>query len=287
MQDIIPSLMSAEDALALRKTHRTLFVDATFHLPTSGRNAAQEFLDKHIAGAVRFDLDMMSDQTAPFPHTMPSPEDFARAMRLLGADNEDHIIVYDNSVFLSCARAWWMLRFFGHSKVSILNGGLKAWAMAGGQTEAGESIKPEGNFTAHMTDLKRAAIADVQAALGDKGAIQIIDARGPARFSGAEPEPRAGMASGHIPGSINLPVTQLLQDGFLRPLDEIRSIVTEAQISPQKPIITTCGSGVTACGLAFAFYLLGINDVAVYDGSWAEWGHQSQDRDACPVATQP
>lgn len=283
-QESIPSLITAAEAMQLRQTSRVLFIDATFHLPNSGRDAAAEFLHEHIDGAVRFDLDELSDHASLYPHTMPSATFFAQAMRQLGVCNEDHIIVYDDSVFLSCARAWWMFRYFGHDKVSILNGGLKAWKAAGGACAAGEPNRQEGNFTQRQSALKLATLQDVQTAIQQNKVTQIIDARGAGRFSGAEAEPRPGMAAGHMPGAINLPISSLLENGFIASVADIREKLNTAQISPDKPIITTCGSGVTACGLAFAFHLLGVDDVALYDGSWAEWGHQSQDREACPVA---
>ncbi len=284
-QDTIPSLINAAEAMQLSQTTRILFIDATFHLPSSGREAAAEFLHEHIDGAVRFDLDQVSEQSSPYPHTMPSAAFFAQAMRRLGVCHEDHIIVYDDSVFLSCARAWWMFRYFGHDKVSILNGGLKAWKAAGGACATGEPHKPEGNFTARQSALQLATLQDLQTAIQQNSGVQIIDARGAGRFSGAEAEPRPGMASGHMPGAVNLPISSLLVNGFLASTADLRDKLNDAQISADKPIITTCGSGVTACGLAFAFHLLGINNVAMYDGSWAEWGHGSQDRQACPVAT--
>jgi thiosulfate/3-mercaptopyruvate sulfurtransferase len=284
MQNSIPSLLQATDAVKLSHEGRILFLDATFHLPNAGRDATAEFLTEHIAGAVRFDLDEMSDRSSPFPHTMPASDFFAHAMRRLGANTEDHIIVYDNSVFLSSARAWWMLRYFGHDRVSILDGGLQAWKAAGGACETGHQAKQEGDFTSGPSTLKLATRQDVQAAIQQNGITQIIDARGVGRFSGAEAEPRPGMASGHMPGAINLPISSLLENGFVKSVDDIRTKLDDAQIAPDKPIITTCGSGVTACGLAFAFHLLGIDNVAMYDGSWAEWGHGDQNRDACPVA---
>jgi thiosulfate/3-mercaptopyruvate sulfurtransferase len=284
-QEPIPSLINAAEAMHLSQTSSVLFIDATFHLPNSGRDAAVEFLHEHIDGAIRFDLDKLSDHASPYPHTMPSATFFAQAMQQLGVCNEDHIIVYDNSAFLSCARAWWMFRYFGHDKVSILNGGLKAWKAAGGPCAAGETNRKQGNFTQQQSALKLATLRDVQTAVQQNNTTQIIDARGAGRFSGAEAEPRPGMTAGHMPGAINLPISSLLENGFIASIGDIRAKLNITQISPDRPIITTCGSGVTACGLAFAFHLLGVDDVAMYDGSWAEWGHESQDRQACPVAT--
>lgn len=285
MSDVIASLLDPLEAIALMEQNRAIMLDATFYLPSSGLNAAEAFAKSHIEGARRFDIDAIADPDSIYPHTMPSAELFAQAMQALGVNNEDHIIVYDNSPFLSCARAWWMLRYFGHDAVSILNGGLSAWQAAGGQVNAGQTNVTRGNFSVRPSSIALAKLDQVRSIVQGQTQGQLVDARSPGRFTGDDPEPRPGMASGHMPGAINLPISELLNLGQVRPLEEIRDKIELSGIDCEAPIITTCGSGVTACGLAFAFHLLGLDDVAMYDGSWAEWGHAGQDRVKCPVAT--
>ena len=289
----LPALISAPDAIALSRDpeQKIVFIDATFLLPQMGRDAEAEYLEAHIQDAIRFNLDEQSDAASPFPHTTPSPDIFEMNMRKLGLNQNDHILIYDNSPFLSGARAWFMFRHYGHSNVSILDGGLAAWRAAGGaiasQHEQGSETRPMGDFKIGppVAGAIFKSLTDVQNMIGDTD-MQMIDARGPARFRGEEPEPRAGMAAGHIPGSVNLPVTALLDadTGRMRPMSDIRALFDTIQIDLNRPIVTTCGSGVTACGLAFALHLCGTDQVSVYDGSWSQWGHESQDRNACPIA---
>ncbi len=289
----LPALISAPDARALScdPEHNIIFIDATFLLPQMGRDADAEYLEAHIQNSVRFNLNEQSDSSSPFPHTAPPPDEFETNMRNLGLNQNDHIIIYDNSPFLSGARAWFMFRHYGHRNVSILDGGLAAWRAAGGaiasQHEAKQETRPMGDFkiAPPVAGAIFKSLTDIQDLLGDTH-IQMIDARSPERFHGEEPEPRAGMAAGHIPGSVNLPVTALLDSdtGKMRPISEIRALFDRIQIDQSRPIVTTCGSGVTACGLAFALHLCGTDYVSVYDGSWSQWGHESQDRTACPIA---
>ena len=250
-------------------------LDATSHLPTLGRNANDEHLACRISGSGRFDIDQIADKSSPLPHTLPSAELFQSQMQSLGLNNDDHVIVYCDSVFLSAARAWWMLRLFGHEKVSVLDGGLKSWLAISGPTELGPtnsvnkgsfSIRaPVGAQVIPMESLRRLV------ELGVAG--QIADARSTGRFAGIDPEPRAGLRGGHMPGASNVPIASLINKaGGLLSLDEIAAAFAAGGIETSRPVITTCGSGVTACGLALGLALLGNENVFVYDGSWSEWG---------------
>lgn len=293
-----PSLISAEEAIKLTggkgSVGNIVFADGSFHLPTTGRDANAEYRDCRINGAIRFDIELIADRQAALPHTMPGPDQFAAMMQGLGINNDDLVIIYDRSVFLSAARPWWMLRYFGHCRVAILNGGLNAWQQAGGQTQSGTSDMPRktGDFSIRprcsgdgLASLDR--MQELIATPPEQRQQQVLDARSASRFDGSAAEPRPGMASGHMPGALNLPVTDLLDavTGQVLPLEALRQAVASSGLDLEKPVVTTCGSGVTACGLAFGLHLLGKDDIAVYDGSWSEWGSPDQDRDRCPVAT--
>ncbi len=250
-------------------------LDATSHLPTLGRNAKEEHLACRIAGASWFDIDKIADKSSNLPHTLPSAELFQLKMQTLGIENDDHVIVYCNSVFLSAARAWWMLRLFGHERVSVLDGGLASWLVISGATESGPEVAIDpGGFTVRPSaGAQMIQISSLRQLIEQGVAGQIADARSPGRFAGMEPEPRAGLRSGHMPGASSVPIANLINDeGGLRSLDEIAKAFATGGIDPALPVITTCGSGVTACGLALGLALLGNEHVQVYDGSWSEWG---------------
>ena len=251
-------------------------LDATSHLPTLGRNAKEEHLACRIAGAGWFDIDKIADKSSKLPHTLPSAEFFQSKMQALGIENDDYVIVYCDSVFLSAARAWWMLRLFGHDKVSVLDGGLKSWLAISGATESGLKTQPtdRGTFTVRASaGAQMISITSLRQLVKQGAASQIAAARSPGRFAGIEPEPRAGLRSGRIPGASNVPIASLINsEGGLRSLDDIAEAFNTGGIDPALPVITTCGSGVTACGLALGLALLGNENVQVYDGSWSEWG---------------
>jgi len=243
-------------------------------LPTTGRDAQTEFFAQHIAGAGRYDINVIADTSSPLPHTLPSSEVFEAHMRALGLNDDDHIIVYCNSAILSAARAWWMLRLFGHTKVSVLNGGLKSWIAIGGSTDSGtETPVSRGSFTIRpAAGANVINFANLKTLVTDNIAGQIADARSAGRFAGTENEPRAGLRSGHIPGSSNVPISSLLKDGALKDKDDLAAAFAKGGIDINHPVITSCGTGVTACGLALALAILGNEKTIVYDGSWTEWG---------------
>ncbi|MFL2845928.1 MAG: sulfurtransferase [Candidatus Puniceispirillaceae bacterium] len=250
-------------------------LDATSHLPTLGRIAKEEHLTCRIAGAGWFDIDQIADKSSKLPHTLPSAEFFQSKMRALGIENNDYVIVYCNSVFLSAARAWWMLRLFGHDRVSVLDGGLRSWLAITGATESGPvASENQGSFSVRASaGAQVISIATLRQRVERGIAGQIADARSPGRFAGIDPEPRAGLRSGHIPGASSVPIASLIDDeGGLRPLDDIARAFDAGGIDPALPVVTTCGSGVTACGLALGLALLGNENVQVFDGSWSEWG---------------
>ena len=259
-------------------------LDASSHLPTTGRDADAEFIAQHIAGARRFDINKIADTSSPLPHTLPSSDVFAAHMQALGLNDEDHVIVYCDSVHLSAARAWWMLRLFGHAKVSVLNGGLKSWLAIGGATESGAQTDiARGQFSVRSAVAANAInLASLRALVADGIAGQIADARSAGRFAGTEAEPRAGLRAGHIPGSSNVPISSLLKDGTLKDKDGLAAAFAAGGIDVTRPVITSCGSGVTACGLALALAILGNEKTFVYDGSWSEWGASD-----APIETGP
>ncbi len=248
-------------------------VDATAFLPGTPRDARAEYLEAHIPGALYLDLPTLHDTDDPRPAMVPTDAQFAARMAALGIGERDRIVVYDNSPLVSAGRAWWLFRLFGARSVAILDGGLARWKAEGRPLESGEGAAgSSAGFAAARDDRQIAGKADLLANL-ESCAAQVVDARGPTRFSGEDPEPRPGMASGHIPGARNLPTGQLLDaDGLWKRGAALEAAFAQAGVDPEKPLIMSCGSGVTACNLLFAAALLGRHDVTVYDGSWSEWG---------------
>lgn len=247
-------------------------VDASWHMPAAGRNAFEEYKSAHIPGAVFFDIDAVSDQESDLPHMLPSPTMFSSRVRKMGLGSGNKIVVYDTEGLFSAARVWWMFRAMGHQDVAVLDGGFPKWRNDGYPVEDLPPVPRERHFIARFNSSVVRDKAQVLKA-SQSGGEQIIDARGPGRFKGEEPEPREGMRSGHIPGAMNVPFPTLLnEDKTMKSPDELRALFEGAGLNYDAPAVTSCGSGVTACMLTLALELTGKKDVAVYDGSWAEWG---------------
>lgn len=257
-------------------------VDASWYLPAMNRDAAAEYGDAHIPGAVFFDIDEISDTQAPYPHMLPSPEKFSSRVRKLGLGDGNRIIVYDGAGIFSAPRVWWMFRYFGHKDIAVLDGGLPKWLEEGRPTEFLQPMPQERHFTPRVDNTIAKDLSQMQRIVAE-GDRQIADARSFDRFTGEAMEPRPGLASGHLPGSVNLPFQKLhdSENGTMLPADDLRAAFEAAGIDLSKPVITTCGSGVSACTLALGLHLLGHKDVAVYDGSWSEWAAQ----EGAPIAT--
>jgi len=255
---------------------RVVLLDGSMHLPTSGRNARKEYEAAHIDGALFFDIDEISDKSNPLPHMLPSAAQFGEQVGRMGIGNDTHVVVYDSEGMYSAGRVWWMFRTMGHENVSVLDGGLKKWK-AEGRSVTGEATaaRPAKTFAAKRNEARVRDAAAVKGLIGNAG-VQIVDARAAARFAGSVPEPRAGLRSGHIPGSKSVPFTTLLNaDGSLKSATELRAVFVAAGVDPAKPVVASCGSGVTAGVIAFALAQIGQTEAAVYDGSWSEWGARS------------
>ena len=246
-------------------------IDGTFFLPDEKRDAKAEYLEGHIPGAVFFDIDAIADHTTNLPHMLPHPENFAEAMENLGLGDGLRFVVYDASNLQGGARVWWTLRVFGARDVKILAGGLPRWRAEGRPLEQGLVRRVPRRFTADFDSASVAGAETVKRA-SEAGSAQILDARAAARFSGMAAEPRPGLRSGHIPGSLNLPWRDVVQSGEIKPAGDVKSLVARAGVDIERPVITSCGSGVTAAILLLALANIGKSDVALYDGSWAEWG---------------
>ncbi len=273
------AIISPQEISALQRKNgedRIIFIDSSFYLPNSGKDAKEIYETSHIKDSLFFDIKSIKDHTSPLPHMLPARDVFEKAMSNMGIKNDDVIVTYgQKSMIMGPCRAWWMIKGFGHKHVMVLDGGLENWKRAGFPvTDKPTEIIPS-HYSASvfnpgsLTDMK-----DVINASSGK-TCPIIDARPTNRFSGKSAEPRAGMRSGHIPNSINLPCSQLVDEhGCLKPHNELETLFHNAGIllDVDKTYITTCGSGVTACALSLAMNVLGVRNIAVYDGSWSEWG---------------
>jgi len=259
-------------------------VDATSKLPGMLPLPKDDYLASHIPSAVFFDVDAVSDHSSPLPHMFPSAEQFGRDVGGLGISNADTVIVYDSGGWVAAPRAWWMFLSYGHDKVRVLDGGLKKWRAEGRAVQSGEVRAKPATFKATFDAKRVRSVQEMVANVASK-AEQVIDARSAARFEGTAPEPRPGMRSGHIPGSRNVPYNLLFDTatGAMKPLDELRKAFTGAGVRLDAPIVTSCGSGVSAGVLTLALYRLGVERSALYDGSWAEWGQAN----GPPIATGP
>jgi thiosulfate/3-mercaptopyruvate sulfurtransferase len=255
-------------------------VDASWFMPGTPRDAKAEYLAGHVPGAAFFPIDEICDRGSDLPHMLASPEDFAAALRALGVRRGSTIVAYDSQGLFSAPRLWWNLRVMGCDAAVVLDGGLPAWTAEGRPLEAGWPTKPAGDFEAVLRPELVTSLDDVAAAIASR-ASQIIDARPAARFAGEAPEPRQGLRSGHMPGALSVPFAGVVEGGRLASADRLREIFARAGADLAAPIMTTCGSGISAAVLALALARLGRLDVAVYDGSWTEWGG----RPDTPVAT--
>ncbi len=259
-------------------------VDATFKLPGVLPLPKDDYLAAHLPGAVFFDVDAVSDHATPLPHMFPSAGQFGRDVGALGIGNDDTVVIYDAGGWVAGPRAWWMFLAYGHDKVRLLDGGLKKWRAEGRSVESGEAKPTPVTFKATF-DARRVRSMQQMVANLTSHAEQVIDARAADRCEGRVPEPRPGLRSGHIPGSRSLPYNKLFDaaTGTMRPLADLRAAFTDAGVKLDAPMVTSCGSGVSAAVLTLALYRLGIENPAVYDGSWSEWGKL----DGPPVATGP
>ncbi|MEO6396292.1 MAG: 3-mercaptopyruvate sulfurtransferase [Devosia sp.] len=248
-------------------------LDGGFQMPGAPTTAAQDYAAAHIPGALFFDIDRIADTSSGLPHTLPSPEAFAAAAGGLGISNETFVVVYDGPGLISAGRVWWMLRIFGHERVAVLDGGLRKWIAEGRDVTAAVPVPKQAIFRASFRPELLRNKAQVLADLTTRHE-QIVDARSAGRFAGIDPEPRPGLRGGHIPGGLNLPFGLLTDSstGEIKPDSEIRALFKKAGVDLSRPLVASCGSGVTSAALAFALHLTGKDDVAIYDGSWSEWG---------------
>ncbi len=267
----ISPLIDATDALLRLDDNNTRFVDATWYLPNVPENGREIYKSKHLPGAVYFDIDEVADPSSSLPHMYPTVERFEQCVENLGISSDNRLIIYDRTNYLASARVWWMFRSFGHDDVQVLNGGLKEWEKHGGTMEAGEPQTELGNFTAQAPKQDIIEWKELSENLCID-AFNLLDARSPSRFSGAEPEPRPGLRGGNIPGSLNLHYADVIGgDGKIIGTEEISSKLEHLNLAPSIPIVTTCGSGVTAAILLLAIFQVRQDSLRLYDGSWTEW----------------
>ena len=259
-------------------------IDASFKMPGVLPLPKDDYLRSHIPGAVFFDVDAVSDHSNPLPHMFPDAEQFGRDVGALGICNDDTVVLYDAGGWVAAPRAWWMFLSFGHQNVRVLNGGLKKWVAEGRKVESGQVTPKPATFKASF-DARRVRSIEQMIANVASRAEQVIDARANERYQGKVAEPRPGLRSGHIPGSLSLPYNNLFdaKTGTMKSLDDLKAAFAGAGVKLDAPIVTSCGSGVSAAVLTLALYRLGVENPALYDGSWTEWGAA----DGPPVASGP
>jgi thiosulfate/3-mercaptopyruvate sulfurtransferase len=266
------TLMSKIDNINLK------ILDATFYLPDSGLIAEEEYKKKHIPNAIFFDINKIADPNNSLPHMIPSKDLFSKMMQNIGLNKDDEIIIYDNSPFLSSARAWFLFRYFGHDKIFIMQGGVKNWENNGGNITNGNVVLEKGNYIASAERKELVVNLDQMILASQNKENVILDARSRKRFLGEALEPRPNLPSGHIPNSQSLPSSDLInKDGYLKSKDEINQIFSNIKVNTSDKIIATCGSGVSACVISIALFCLGKKDIPIYDGSWTEWASSGQE----------
>jgi thiosulfate/3-mercaptopyruvate sulfurtransferase len=284
LSDSLPAVVSTEWLATKLGTPGLRVLDGSWYLPGSGREAAGEYAAGHIPGAIFYDIDAYSDRRSPLPHMLPTADEFAARMAALGLSDSDALVVYAGSgTNLSAPRVWWTFRTFGHERVAVLDGGLGKWRRENRPLEQGVVALPPGNFSARPNSSAVRDLAAVRANI-HAGTEQLVDVRPRDRFTGAAPEPRPGLRRGHVPGSVNLPFTELVHpDGTVLSPADLRQRLGNAGIDVSRPVVATCGSGTSACSLILSLHLIGQTQAALYDGAWAEWGSRAD----TPIESQP